>query len=257
MRYVAVFQCTDASMVGPNRSVRWVDWHLVRQFRHPLLAFAGGINPNVDQVESFKWMQADNLLGSAGSASLRTTTRSPPDNLYSNTTKLYALSPAFDKKYGPPPPIFRYSAAPPSTSTPVSSMRINFSYGTDAIWTWNAALGQFMHSYADGTDIDALTGSQVSTTNIVVLIVQYHFGIHIESTGGSGDFESQTLGSGPGYVLRNGRITKSTWSRRFVTEPWTFRASDGSLVALAPGRTWVEIVPNTTAAARGALTITP
>src|ERR1700728_1277960 len=51
MRYIAIYQYHNAPSIGPTRSVRWVDWHLIRQFIHPILAFAGGINPNVDQVE--------------------------------------------------------------------------------------------------------------------------------------------------------------------------------------------------------------
>ena len=29
MRYVAVYQCKNAPIIGPTRSVRWVDWNMV------------------------------------------------------------------------------------------------------------------------------------------------------------------------------------------------------------------------------------
>jgi hypothetical protein len=255
MRYIMVFQCQNASQIGPDRSVRWVDWHVLRQLHNPILAYAGGIGVNLNIVAGLKWAQADNLLGNAGAAGIRTTNRVPPDNLYTSTSVLYSLSPAFNKKWGPPPPIFSYSAAPPAGSTPASSLHINFSYDTDVIWTWNPTARQWVHSYTNGTDVDTLNGQPVTTTNVVVLITPYRFGRYAEHIGGSGDFESETVGRGSGYVLRNGRSIKVTWYRRFVTDPWTFTAADGKVVALAPGRTWVEIVPNTTAAAPGDLVV--
>jgi hypothetical protein len=253
MRYIMVFQCQNAAQIGPDRSVRWVDWHVLRQLYNPILAYAGGIGINLNIVAGLKWAQADNLLGNAGGAGIRTTNRTPPDNLYTSTSALYALSPAFNKKWGPPPPIFSYSTAPLASSTPAASVRINFSYDTDVVWTWNGARGEWVHSYSSGPDIDALSGQPVTSTNVVVLITQYHFGRYAEHIGGSGDFESETIGRGSGYILRNGRAEKVTWHRRYVSDPWTFIGAGNKVVALSPGRTWVEIVPNTTAAASGGL----
>ena len=257
MRYIAVYQCQNAAQIGPDRSVRWVDWHVLRQLRDPILAYAGGIGINLNIVASLKWANSENLLGNAGGAGIRTTNRVPPDNLYTSTGALYALAGSFNKKYGPPPPIFRYSASPAAGSTPAAALHINFSYDTDVTWTWSAAAGRWLHSYSEGPDIDLLSGSQVSTNNVVVLIVKYKFGRYAEHIGGSGDFESQSLGSGPGYIFRDGRAIKVTWSRQFVTEPWKFTGPNHEVVSLAPGRTWVELLPDTTAAAHGAFSITP
>ena len=146
---------------------------------------------------------------------------------------------------------------PAPGSTPAASVHINFSYDTDVIWTWNASRGDWVHSYSDGPDIDLLSNTPVTTTNVVILVVHYRFGPYAEHIGGSGDFQSITIGTGSGYILRNGKVTKVTWSRRFVTEPWTFTGPNHEHVALAPGRTWVELLPNTTAAAPGAFSITP
>lgn len=256
MRYVAVYQCQDASQIGPTRSVRWVDWHVLRQLRNPILAYAGGIGVNLNIVSHLGWAQADSLLGNAYTAGVRTTNRVAPDNLYTSTDALYALSPTFNKKHGPPPPIFSYSAAPPPGSTPAAAAHINFSYDTDAIWTWDAGLGEWMHSYTTGADTDALTGAPVTTTNVVVLVVSYRFGRYAEHIGGSGDFESETIGTGSGYILRDGQVTKVTWNRKYVTDPWTFTGPNGAVVSLAPGRTWVELLPDTTAKA-GGFSVTP
>ena len=253
MRYVAVFQCNNVTSIGPVRSVRFVDWHILRTFIHPILAFAGGINPNLNAVQSLGWLAPANLLSGAQAAGTRISSRVPPDNLYTSTAGLYGL---FPKAGGAPPPVFSYSSATPAGATPATALMIDFSQGTDVQWKWNAAGNDWLHTYQGQQDVDALTNAPVSTTNIVVQVVHYVLGPYAESTGGSGDVESQTIGSGPGWVLRNGTSIKVTWHRKNLIDPTTYTDANGSEVKLAPGRTWVEIVPNTTANTPGRLTIT-
>jgi hypothetical protein len=255
MRYAAVYQCNNASSIGPTRSVRWVDYKMIaRPFYNPILAFAGGIIPNQDGVAADSaWLSGVNLLDVSSSVAWRITSRLEPDNLYTSTTSLYRY---LSKLKTPPPPQFSYSAKPVSQATPATSLAINFSYGTDVVWKWDAQKGLWMHTYSGTPDIDVLNNQQVSTTNIVVQVVKYTLGPHIESTGGSGDVQSQMLGSGTGYILRDGTSIKVTWHRTDEIAPTTFTDAAGHKVALAPGRTWVEIVPNVQAKAAGGIVIT-
>ena len=255
MRYVAVYQCNTASLVGPTRSVRWVDYHMIaRPFVLPIIAFAGGINQNQDGVKAdHVWLTGVNLLDSNPPVAVRTTNRTPPDNLYANTKAIWALYPKLTLA---PPPVFTYSAAPVKAATPAASLAINFSYGTDVVWKWDAQSGLWMHTYSGVPDVDTLTNKQVSTTNIVVQIVNYKVGPYIESTGGSGDIESQLLGSGVGYVLRNGTSIAVKWHRHSELSPTVYTDAAGETVSLAPGRTWVEIVPKVQADATGGIVIT-
>lgn len=255
MRYVAVYQCNTARLVGPNRSVRWVDYHMIaRPFIEPIIASAGGIDQNLAGVAADKsWLTGVNLLDENPPVAVRTTNRTPPDNLYANTSAIWAL---FPKLTLAPPPVFTYSAAPVKQATPASSLAINFSYGTDAVWKWDAQTGQWMHTYSGVPDIDTLTNKQVSTTNIVVQIANYKVGPYIESTGGSGDIESELLGSGIGYVLRNGTSVAVKWHRQSELSPTVYTDLAGAKVSLAPGRTWVEIVPKVQADATRGIVIT-
>lgn len=243
MRYIAVYQCQNAPVIGPTRSLRWVDWHLVDELGHPILAFAGGINPDVNTVTGLSWLTPADLLAGAQSAAHRTTNRVPPDNLYTSTSALYGLFPSLT---GAPKPIFTYSTTPPAGGKQIRAFRIFFSQGTEVLWEWKPTQNLWVHTYARNVDHDAATGAPVTTTNIAVISVKYTFGPYAESPGGSGDVESQVIGSGPGYVLRNGEAIKVTWSRQNGTDPMVFKNSAGNIVSMAPGRTWVEIVPDTT-----------
>jgi hypothetical protein len=252
MRYIAVFQCQDASNIGPIRSVRWVDWHILQMFPHAVLAFVGGVTPNQQTVASLSFIDdANEFLHYA--AYHDDPQRVAPDATYSTTQALLGLFP----KQSAPPPIFRYTSGLPTGAHPASSVAINFSYGTDVVWKWDASTGQWIHTYAGQTDIDALTGKPVTTTNIIVEVVHYTFGPYVESPGGSGDVESQTVGRGRGFIFRNGEYIPVIWHRPSLNSPTTYVSNTGQPVGLQPGRTWVEYLLDTTYKESGAFTVTP
>ncbi len=249
MRYVAVYQCENAPTIGPVRSLRWVDWHIMAEFRTPLLAFAGGIIPDVSTAESLRWLKSIDLLTNYANAAYRTTNRVPPDNLYTSTKSLWGLFPNLKT---PPSPIFQYSSAIPASAKPASSISINFSAGTDVVWKWQPSSGTWLHTYSGTPDVDAATNQPVTTSNVIVQIVHYRFGPYPESPGGSGDVESVTTGSGKGYVFRNGKVIPVTWHRADLSDSTTFTTANGTEVGLTPGKTWVEMLLDTTAAIPGA-----
>jgi hypothetical protein len=257
MRYIAVYQCGSASSIGPTRSIRWVDWHILPPFGQPIIAFAGGIDPDVNTAQHLGWLKAADLLTTAQQAGVRITSRVPPDNLYTSTAALLAL---FPHDRTPPLPVFSYSRTISRTARAAAKVEINFSAGTDVAWVWQPSTGTWLHTYVGSTpsnDVDTLNNQPVTTTNVIIQIVSYKFGAYAESPGGTGDVESQTVGSGSGYVLRNGRVIKVTWHRAGLADPTTFTDSRGRPVTLQPGRTWVELLPYTAAKLPGAITITP
>jgi len=50
-------------------------------------------------------------------------------------------------------------------------------------------------------------------------------------------------GSGRAYVFRGGRMIVGRWNRPTADAVTTFTAKDGTTIALAPGTTWVELLP--------------
>lgn len=254
MRYLAVYQCETPSLVGPIRSVRWVDWHILEVFKHVELAFVAGITPNRSEVESLPFIDdADAFLHAF--AYQQSPDRQAPDATYASAATLW-------RQFGhhaAPKPIFDYTTAPlPKGARQAKDLAINFSGGTDVVWQWNSSTGQWVHTYSGATDIDALTNQPVTTTNIIVQVVHYNLGPYNEDPEPqSGDVESQTLGTGKGWVLRNGEEIRVTWHRASLTSPTTYTSSRGQPVDLTPGRTWVEFVLDTTAKQPGAITFTP
>lgn len=262
MRYVAIYQCGNASKIGPVRSYRWVDARILAQFRHSILAHVGGIAPDLNELNSFSYIKnVDDDCGAEPtcypSLFAQDPNRVPPDATYTSTQAIWQQFHAspYNMK---PLPAFQYTAALPAAATPVASVGINFSAGTDGVWQWSASAHAFEHFYGTTPDIDQLDQQQVSAQNVVIQIVNYKIGPYEETAGipNSGDVESAIVGSGKGYVLRDGKMIPVTWHRSALQDPTSFTDKAGKSVGLAPGRTWVEMLINTTADQAGALTFT-
>jgi hypothetical protein len=240
-RYVAVFQCQAPGFVGPVRSARAVDVQILDELSDPLFFHVGGINPVISLINSANDVNLD--LGSrAASIAQHPAGRYAPYDTYMSTSAGWALDPS---DHTPPAPLFAYGANSPA-GTPVSSVHIRFSSSSDETWTWNAAAGGWALSYS-GVPADMAGGAQLTPANVVVQLVNVTFGPWVESGCCAMEVQSQMTGSGPADVFRNGQEITGTWQRPSLTSPTTFTASDGSVIPLAPGQTWVDIVPNTIA----------
>jgi hypothetical protein len=91
-------------------------------------------------------------------------------------------------------------------------------------------------------DVD-VSGSQLQATNVIIETVPTQPGPYPES-GTTPDVESLTQGSGPAWVLRNGMVEEGTWNCPAYGDITTYRFPDGRTMTLAPGNTWIELVPN-------------
>jgi hypothetical protein len=57
--------------------------------------------------------------------------------------------------------------------------------------------------------------------------------------------ETQLVGSGPATVAAGGRAVTGTWSKQAIDQPLALHMPDAAALLLAPGNTWVELVPMT------------
>jgi hypothetical protein len=238
-RFIAVYQCHSPSLVGPIRSLRWVDWHVVAQLGHPILVYAGGIIPNLQQVKQQSWLFRVDALNYNGTPFVRTTNRVPPENLYGSPRKIWAMDP----NHQAPSPVFSFSKTPTPGGTTISGVTIPYSQASDISWVWDPS-NQAWERYYSGQPAMANSGVQLSATNVVVEFVNAPPGPYNESGPDSYGVRSQTIGSGPCWVLTDGLMYRCTWSRPSEFEPTTFEEVNGTKISLHPGNTWVEIVPN-------------
>lgn len=239
-RYLAIFQCHEAPAIGPVRSVRWDDWHVLASYGHPILAFSGGINQWNNAVANLKWLyDANGTFYPQANAYYRTSNKPAPWNYYTSTAALWKLDAS---EHAPPPPQFHYRPRPPQSASSVAGVTIvGFAAGSNVVWRWDAKAGQWERYYGSQPDLNA-AGVQQHATNVVVQVVTTRLGPYAES-GTIPDTISNTEGHGTAYVFRNGKVEAGTWTTPSYGDVMQLHLRNGNIMTLEPGNTWVEVVP--------------
>jgi hypothetical protein len=236
-RLVAVFQCQTPPLVGDIRSARAPDVPISDLLSRPLFIHAGGINPVIGLLQSANLVD-DNLF-THSSLEQNPPGRYAPFDTFTSPAAVWALNPGATT---PPAPVFTYSPAPVG-GTPAAAVHIAFSSTNDTTWTWNPANSLWALSYS-GVPATVVGGNPIDTTNVVVMKVPVTYGPWVENSGGGLEVQAQMTGSGPVTVMRNGQQITGTWNRPALGAPMTLTSATGAVIALAPGQTWVEVVPN-------------
>ena len=86
----------------------------------------------------------------------------------------------------------------------------------------------------------AESGKTLGATTFVIQLVSISPSKYGDKFGGITPF-SNTVGSGPGYILRDGKSFTATWSRASAEVGTTWKGLDGNEIAFAPGQVWVAL----------------
>ena len=237
-RFLALFQCRDAGRVGPVRSARTTDPKILLQVSdQPILAFSGA-HPKVTQaLEQAGVFQLTETSGNL--AYERDDARSAPHNLFVATRPLSSLATKAGIDASAPPALFRYDDAVPSPSRRRTSAAIAFSTSNVAEWAWSQ--GRWVRQL-DGAPMLAENGSPIAVDNVVVQEVVVTESDILDVTG-SPSPEVKLLGEGRAWILRDGRLLIGRWRRASLGDLTVFETRDGEEIALAPGTTFVELMP--------------
>jgi len=236
-RFIALYQCTDASRVEPVRSARFTDADVLSQFGQAAIAYSGGVPKVQDSLEG-----AGLVVISASKypdAFTRDPAREAPHNLYTSTKALYRL--VGDRAGGPPEPFFQYTDGSPKGKK-TGGIHLPFSTYSDVYWRWNASTKRYLrwhgdvpHTYSDGT--------QVSAANVVVQVVDVKM-TDVHDVNGVASPEVVATGHGTAYVFRGGKMVKGTWVRESKDDRTKYLDAKGHEIKLLPGNTWVELFPS-------------
>jgi hypothetical protein len=236
-RFIAVFQCSSSARVGPVRSGRTTDPNVLRQFGPAIFGYAGGVPIVKREVPRAGLTDVNYII--APSAYTRDPARAAPHNLYTSTV---ALRKAAASDAGAPSPVFSYSLELSQKSRRAREVHLPFSGYSDVYWRWSARSSAWLRWH--GTVPHTVEGDeQVSATNIVVQVVGVSASSIIDAAGNPSP-EVDLVGTGKAYVFRDGRVITGRWERPTLDDLTRFVTRDGVEVALAPGRTWVELLPD-------------
>jgi hypothetical protein len=240
-RFAALFQCRDSGRVGPVRSARTTDPKILLQLSdEPILAFSGAHPKVTAALDEAGLLQLTETSGNV--AYERDDARSAPHNLFVATRPLYRLATEAGVDVSAPPALFRYDEEVPTPSRRRSSARVTFSSSNVVEWVWDG--GRWVRQL-DGAPMLTEGGAEIAVANVVIQEVVVTDSDIVDVTGFPSP-EVELLGEGRAWVLRDGRLVMGRWRRDSLEDVTVFETRAGEEIALAPGTTFVELVPKDT-----------
>jgi hypothetical protein len=224
-RLWAIFNSNAPAVVGPIRSVRFMDPNIVWPFGG-VVAYSGGTQANVNLIRQAPvvWIDENN----AGDAFFRERTRSAPHNLYGDTAKMWERG----GEPKPPRAMFNYLAkGEVFAGEGIDQFRVGFQRGYDPSYTFDPASRTWKRSYGIFPFMDT-SGNQVAPTNVIVQFVHYPSGA-----------EAELIGEGEAWVFSDNKLVRGRWAKPNPETPTQFVDAAGAPIKLTPGRTWVELLP--------------
>lgn len=241
-RYVAVWHSDIPDEIGPVRSIRPMDPDIVSPLGG-IIAYSGGQYRFVVLMQQTVVYNA--IHGAADTADLmfRTSTKSSPHNvlvkaktLVSRHTEISAPA----QQFAFAPDVAASSAVVEGAPAPAFTAR--FSDAASPSWKYDETSQLWKRSQLGVVDRDA-NGDQLSAANVVVVSVPISYGLGVPKT--------ELIGGGDAWVFSGGQSLAVRWSKSSQTAPIVLTDLNGFVVRLAPGNTWIELMPNS-----GKLTIT-
>jgi hypothetical protein len=244
-RLLAVYQSQDPDTVGPVRSARSTDLFILAELGKPLFAWSGANPTFAAAVEAADLLDVG--VGAVPDAYRRDPDRPAPYNLYAAPAQLRTAVADDDAASVPPPQLFTYrdEGAPLSGPgvEPATAFRSTGAGGlsTRIAWDWDAGSATWLRSQ-DGTPHVDRDGRRIGVANVIVRFTPYRDSGVRDSVGAVVP-EADAVGEGDAWLLSDGQLQRGRWSKPSADAPTTYVDSEGAPLRLAPGQTWVEVLP--------------
>jgi hypothetical protein len=251
-RFTAIFYGQDAERVGPIRSARFFDVHLVRMYQ-AIFAYGSGDYRVRDRLDNADF--ADRLVSEFPA-------RCPPmcrfeptgaNHLVTNTADLskYITDKKVNNARQNLAGMFFQLQAPPN-GQPAAQAFVRYSAAIYNRWDYDPASGAYLRFSERDNDLnvnnevyapltDALTQEQIYANNVVILLIPHQF---VSRTPEIVDIVASSPGDA--FALRDGQIYQLRWSRPRADSVFVLTFPDGTPYPLKPGNTWFEVMGTST-----------
>lgn len=236
-RLAAIFSTNIPQRIGPVRSARISDIDILSQYGRVAFAYSGA------QKKLLPVIAAANLqdLGAQRQSPTIYTTdpnRNQPyamvlrADLLMQKIKDDGLNVETAKSVG-----FVFGERPDG-GNPISEFVVDWPAANySALWSQQES--RWLLSHNNKVNL-AESGVVLGPTTFVIQMVRILPSEYGDKFGGVTPL-SETIGSGKAYVLRDGEVFLTTWSRAFEDSGTTFTLADGSVMNFAPGQVWVAL----------------
>lgn len=236
-RFLTIHQENKPQLIGPVRSLRmyYVDWLAAYDAS---VAHVGGSAAALAEVRNGGYRDIDQFFNSG--SYWRASDRYAPHNVYTSFERLDALNQAKGYTSSSFTGFARAEGKPVDTPT-ASQVTINISsqpYNTS--YTYDKVTNTYQRFLGGAPHLDREDG-QITPSVIVAMKVDMTRILE------DGYRESiNTIGSGSAVIFQNGTATEATWHKPDRKTGITFTGTDGQIIPLVRGQTWIAAVPNST-----------
>ncbi len=254
-RFHALFYSDNAEQVGPIRSGRLLDSHLVQMYKS-VLAFGGADRRILNRYFSSDF--ADRLV-LEGNGKCPPMCRIDPNGfnyLVANTGEVsnYATENLSDNERQNLDGMTFHSLTPLG-GQPATQIFIRYSISAYNRWDYDPVKGKYFR-YQDIQEaptqenealeamVDKMTGEQLTADNVVVLFVPHRYAFQT-SPGLNEIIEIVLDGSGSAYAFRDGQVYEVQWHRPAKESVLYLTFPDGASYPFKPGNTWFQVIGQT------------
>lgn len=241
-RFMAIYGPNDASKVGPVRSARiyFIDW--LKEF-NAYYAHVGGNLDALDKIKNDNVLDLDQFgLGDKAYWRIPQAGKAIEHTMYTSTDKLYQA--ARDKKYTTDnnfTPLLFVAPTPLAQLPNGQKATIKFSSPQyDVSWTYDKSTNTYLRSLANAPHLDAVTGNQLRSTNIIIQQMARKPAITAINEDG---WSMSTIGTDKAIILSQGTEIDGTWQKVDQSSRTKFYDASGKEISFTPGQFWIEIVP--------------
>ena len=255
-RLLAIFtELEKVNNIGPIRSARTYFINLAASYDLPLIHCGGSVNAlkgRYDDTNNLpvKWEHIDQRFN--GSYFYRDKDRRANGYAYEHTlfTTGEKLLAAIAKKgyddtyekgtdYG-----LQFADEINLNGETAKTVKVDFRGSKSTTLTYDAELGQYKASQYGKNHIDENSGETVSYRNVLVLRAKQW----IVKEGSYSRSYYNLIGEGEGYFACDGQIVPIKWSRKSVTDQFSYTLADGTPLTLGVGRSYIGIIHTSSSA---------
>ncbi len=246
-RFTAIFYGRIPTAVGPIRSARLIDLEIPAMY-DAALAYSGasiGVSHLLHNSDI-----RPRLIGSNESGYYRTGEDKPWEHtLYGDPEGFWQTLDERGENHSPSlATLMAFSVESPPDGRPASAININYLDWTTVDWEYDQETHRYWRWVDGEPHIDANTGAQLGTTNMVIVFANHQLDVTIcefqsDDACLAYSTEIQIWGRGPAIIFRDGLQYEVTWKREQRSHMLTFFDHENKPVPLQIGNTWFQIVP--------------
>ena len=233
-RMVAMFAGATPD-VRAVRSVRSSDIELLGQYGSIILVASGGAGVTLRLLDASNLHSVINDRRQVGF--FRDPSRPAPYNVVSQLAEVSAAI----KADGVRDVGFTWAVDDPRLASASSAPIVSTRVGATAVgFVWDAQLASYVRTVA-GERILTESGDPVAKPNVLVQFCKITVDRSVIDANGSPTMFTESVGTGPVVLFRDGKRIEGTWSRPHIGSPTTFTDADGKPLLFAPGGTFVAL----------------